>query len=164
MKKEGDIVVLSLHWGGNWGYEIQREEIQFAHRLIESGVDIIHGHSSHHVKGFELYQGRPILYGCGDLLNDYEGIPGYEDYRGDHGLMYFPSMNVATGKLIELRMVPTRIKSLRVNRASAEEVLLIANILNREGKRFGTGVLVSEENILTLIPKISEKRPGSVLP
>ena len=61
-------------------------------------------------------------------------------------------------------MVPTRIKSLRVNRASAEEALLLANILNREGKRFGTGVLVSEENILTLIPKISEMRPGSVLP
>jgi len=32
---------------------------------------------------------RLILYGCGDFLNDYEGIRGYEEYRGDLALMYF---------------------------------------------------------------------------
>ena len=111
------MTLLSVHWGGNWGYEISREEIEFAHRLIESGVDIIHGHSSHHVKGIEIYHDRPILYGCGDFLNDYEGIQGYENYRSDLGLMYFPGMDAATGRLAELKMVPTRIKHLRVNRA-----------------------------------------------
>lgn len=47
VKRPGDLVVLSIHWGGNWGYSIAPEERQFAHRLVdEAGVDVIHGHSS----------------------------------------------------------------------------------------------------------------------
>ncbi|MEX2559185.1 MAG: CapA family protein, partial [Pirellulales bacterium] len=65
----GDIVVASIHWGGNWGYTIPGSERQFARRLIdEAGVAVVHGHSSHHVQGIEVYQDRLILYGCGDFL------------------------------------------------------------------------------------------------
>jgi poly-gamma-glutamate synthesis protein (capsule biosynthesis protein) len=151
VKQERDIVVVSIHWGGNWGYQVPQEEINFAHQLIdEAGVDMIHGHSSHHVKGIEVYQDRPILYGCGDFLNDYEGIGGYEDYRADLGLMYFASMDPSTGKLVQLQMTPTQIKNFKVNRPSREDALWLANILNREGKRFGTRVKWDEGNRLTL--------------
>lgn len=151
MKQEHDIVVASIHWGGNWGYHVPMEEIDFAHLLIdEAGVDIIHGHSSHHVKGIEVYQDRLILYGCGDFLNDYEGIGGYEYYRGDLGLMYFASVDPLTGKLAQLEMAPTQIKYFKVNRASREDALWLANILNREGKKFGTRVELNEDNGLAL--------------
>jgi poly-gamma-glutamate synthesis protein (capsule biosynthesis protein) len=64
VKQEGHIVVVSIHWGGNWGYRAPQEEIDFAHHLIdEARVDIIHGHSSHHVKGIEVYRNKLILYG-----------------------------------------------------------------------------------------------------
>ena len=36
-------------------------------------MDVIHGHSSHHVKAIEVYNGKLVLYGCGDFRNDYEG-------------------------------------------------------------------------------------------
>jgi poly-gamma-glutamate synthesis protein (capsule biosynthesis protein) len=151
VKRPGDIVVFSLHWGGNWGYELSPEETLFAHRLIdEAGVDIVHGHSSHHVKGIEVYQGRLILYGCGDFLNDYEGIEGHEYFRGDLGLMYFAGMDPATGRLVQLHMTPTRIKYFKVNRASRDEARWLADVLNREGKRLGTTVTLSENNALTL--------------
>jgi poly-gamma-glutamate synthesis protein (capsule biosynthesis protein) len=92
VKRPGDIVVLSVHWGDNWGYRIPEAHRTFAHRLIDAGaVDLVHGHSSHHPVGIEVYGGRPILYGCGDFLNDYEGIGGEERYRPDLTLMYFPS-------------------------------------------------------------------------
>jgi poly-gamma-glutamate capsule biosynthesis protein CapA/YwtB (metallophosphatase superfamily) len=150
-KRTGDIVVLSLHWGGNWGYELSPAETRFAHQLIdEAGVDIVHGHSSHHVKGVEVYQDRLILYGCGDFLNDYEGIEGHEYFRGDLGLMYFPGMDPATGKLVMLQMTPTRIKHFKVNRASRDEARWLADVLNREGKKLGTTVDLSENNVLTL--------------
>jgi poly-gamma-glutamate capsule biosynthesis protein CapA/YwtB (metallophosphatase superfamily) len=68
--------------------------------INEAGVDIVHGHSSHHPKGIEVYKNRPILYGCGDFLNDYEGISGYQEYRDDLTLMYFPRMDAASGKLV----------------------------------------------------------------
>jgi len=150
MKQERDTVVVSIHWGGNWGYDVPQEEIDFAHQLIdEAGVDIIHGHSSHHVKGIEVYQERLILYGCGDFLNDYEGIDGYEHYRSDLGLMYFASVDPSSGKLLQLEMTPTQIKYLKLNRASRGDAPWLANILNREGKKFGTRVKLNDDNRLT---------------
>jgi poly-gamma-glutamate synthesis protein (capsule biosynthesis protein) len=42
IKRDGDIVVASIHWGSNWGYMIPRQHTIFSHRLIdEAGVDII---------------------------------------------------------------------------------------------------------------------------
>jgi poly-gamma-glutamate synthesis protein (capsule biosynthesis protein) len=76
-KRPGDVVVLSIHWGENWGYTVSPEHHAFAHTLIdEGGADIVHGHSSHHAKAAEVYRTKLILYGCGDFLNDYEGIGG----------------------------------------------------------------------------------------
>ena len=90
IKRQDDIAVLSIHWGGNWGYGIPQEQQRFAHKVLDlAAVDVIHGHSSHHPKGIEVYRGKPILYGCGDFLNDYEGIAGYEEYRSHLVLMYF---------------------------------------------------------------------------
>ncbi len=152
VKQERDIVVASIHWGGNWGYRVPEEDIDFAHRLIdEAGVDIIHGHSSHHVKGIEVYQDRPILYGCGDFLNDYEGISGYEYYRDDLGLMYFSTVDPSTGRLVKLQMTPTQIKHFKVNRVRRADVSRLADILNREGEKFGTGVELGKDNVLTLL-------------
>ena len=73
----GDVVVVSIHWGSNWGYEVGREQVRFAHRLIDGGVDLVHGHSSHHPRPIEVFRGKLILYGCGDCINDYEGITGH---------------------------------------------------------------------------------------
>jgi poly-gamma-glutamate capsule biosynthesis protein CapA/YwtB (metallophosphatase superfamily) len=151
VKQEGDIIVVSLHWGNNWGYHILRDHIKFAHRLIdEAGVDVIHGHSSHHVRGIDIYKDRLIIYGAGDFLTDYEGISGYEDFRDDLGLMYFVSVDPSTGKLVHMEMSPTQIKNFRVNRASEADALWLRDILNREGKKFGTQVEMNEDNTLTL--------------
>lgn len=150
-RRPGDAVVASLHWGGNWGYEIPREQTEFAHRLIdEGGIDVIHGHSSHHVKGLEVYREKPILYGCGDFLNDYEGISGYEAFRDDLTLMYFVGMDPATGRLVRLRMVPMQIRNFRLNRASEADARWLAAVLNREGKRFGTRVEPADDGSLEL--------------
>ncbi|MGZ3569106.1 MAG: CapA family protein [Thermodesulfobacteriota bacterium] len=152
VKREGDVVIASIHWGRNWGYNTPRKETDFAHQLIDkAGVDIIHGHSSHHVKGIEVYRGRLILYGCGDFLNDYEGIGGNEYYRADLGLMYFASIDPSTGRLIKLVMTPTQIKHFRVNRTSRDDALWLANILNREGEKFNTKAELNEDNLLTLL-------------
>lgn len=150
-KWASDIVVASIHWGGNWGYDVPREQREFAHLLVdEAGVDIIHGHSSHHVKGVEVYKGKLILYGCGDFLNDYEGISGHEIYRADLTLMYFVSTDPSTGKMISLHMTPMQIKRFRLNHASENDALWLKNVLNREGKKFGTSVELSADNMLML--------------
>lgn len=150
-KRPGDLAVVSLHWGGNWGYGIPAQHATFAHRLIdEAGADLIHGHSSHHVLGIEVYRGHPILYGCGDFLTDYEGIEGYESYRDDLGLMYFLRMDPALGTLTRLEMVPTRLKNFRIHRASDAEAQWLEAVLNREGRPFGTRVSRGADNLLIL--------------
>ena len=141
VKKKGDILIASIHWGPNWGYDISPEEVRFAHGLIDAaGMDVIHGHSAHHVKAVEVYHDKLILYGCGDLLNDYEGIGGHEDFRGDLGLMYFAQVDPATGRLLSLDMMPTQVRHFCVNLASPVEAAWLAGVLNREGKKYGTSV------------------------
>src|SRR5207237_5084159 len=109
-QQPGDLIIVSIHWGSNWGYEIPREQIAFAHRLIEEGVAVVHGHSSHHVKAIEVFKGRLILYGCGDFLTDYEGISGYEKFRGDLALMYLIELHSRSGELMSVRLVPMQMR------------------------------------------------------
>jgi poly-gamma-glutamate capsule biosynthesis protein CapA/YwtB (metallophosphatase superfamily) len=151
IKKPGDVVLFSLHWGGNWGYEISKAERLFAHRLIdEAGVDALYGHSSHHFKGIEVYQGKLILYGCGDFINDYEGISGYEQFRDDLTLMYFPSFDPKTGTLMELRLAPMQIKRFRVVHPASDDRAWFTQVLNREGKQFDTEVHADRAGYLSL--------------
>jgi len=151
VRRPGDIVVASIHWGGNFDYAIPPDQMRFAHALIdEAGVAVVHGHSSHHVKGVEVYRDRPILYGCGDFLNDYEGIHGYESYRGDLGLMYFVTVERATGRLRRLDLTPTCIRRFQVRRAAADEAQWLCQVLNRESARFGVSVTRRNDDRLTL--------------
>lgn len=146
-RRPGDIVVVSIHWNGNWGYGVPRAHVRFAHRLIEGGVDLIHGHSSHHPRPIEVYRGRLVLYGSGDLLDDYEGITGYEEFRGDLVLLYFPTLDRA-GRLLRLRMSPVRIHRMRLNRASLEEAEWLRDTLERVSGEFGAAVALADGRLV----------------
>ncbi|NOR43570.1 MAG: poly-gamma-glutamate biosynthesis protein, partial [Gammaproteobacteria bacterium] len=122
-----------------------------AHGLIdEANVDIVHGHSSHHPKGIEVYRNKPIIYGCGDFLNDYEGISGYEQYRDDLGLMYFVTLNALTGELVRFQLVPTQIKQFHVNHATQTDAKWLADILNREGRELNTQVKLNDDKTMNV--------------
>jgi poly-gamma-glutamate synthesis protein (capsule biosynthesis protein) len=139
-KQPGDVTIASVHWGGNWGYEIPPEQTDFAHRRIECGVDVVHGHSSHHAKAIEVYRDRLILYGCGDFISDYEGIPGYEEYQGELRLMYLAQLDRTDGRLVQAQVIPLRSRRLRLERAAEKEAAWMCDLLNREGAAFGTSL------------------------
>jgi poly-gamma-glutamate capsule biosynthesis protein CapA/YwtB (metallophosphatase superfamily) len=149
-KRPGDVTVASIHWGGNWGYEIPAEQIRFAHRLVEEGVDIVHGHSSHHVKAIEVYRDRLILYGCGDFLDDYEGITGHERFRGDLRLMYLVTVDPGSGRLAGVRLVPMQVLRFRLCRAFEADARWLCDHLNGLGTPFGTHVKLEDDHSLTL--------------
>lgn len=137
-KQPRDVAVGSIHWGGNWGYEIPNEHRRFAHDLIDrAGIDLVYGHSSHHPKAIEVYRDRLILYGCGDFLDDYEGITGYETFRDDLVLMYFPGLERGTGRFVQLEMVPLQIRNLRLNHPTSSDRDWLQERLDRECRRFG---------------------------
>lgn len=149
-RRPGDVVLVSIHWGGNWGYEIPTDQIRFAHRLVEEGVDLVHGHSSHHVKGLEVYRDRLILYGCGDFLDDYEGITGYEAFRGDLRLMYLVTLEPGAGRLAAARLVPLHVRRFRLHRASDADARWLGDLLNRLGTPFGTRVETEGDRSMVL--------------
>lgn len=143
-REPGDIIVVSIHWGSNWGHEIPPEQRAFAHELIRLGAcDILHGHSSHHARAAEIYRGKLILYGCGDFINDYEGIAGHEEYRGDLPAMYLADVNEADGTLEALTIVLFQMHRFQLRRASPEDVRWFQSTLNRYshglGVRFSLG-------------------------
>lgn len=64
---EGDLLVASIHWGPNWGYEIPLEHRVLAHELIDAaGFAIVHGHSSHarEQQDSAFMECRPTAAGC----------------------------------------------------------------------------------------------------
>jgi len=151
VKKPGDLVIVSIHWGGNWGYGIPDAHRRFAHALVDNaGADLVHGHSSHHPKPLELYRGHLILYGCGDFITDYEGITGYESFRGDLVLMYLPELRMTNGTLARLTMVPYQIRQFRLNRTEYRDAQWLRDVLNRECRRFDRIVRLDELRQLQL--------------
>ena len=149
--KPGDVVIVSIHWGKNWGYEIPGAQREFAHELIDAGAaHIVHGHSSHHPKGIEVYRDRLILYGCGDFMNDYEGITGHEAFRGALVLGYFATVDTASGALTELTMVPFQTVRFQLKRARGSDPAWLQRRLEAASAGLGTRVELTSGSALGL--------------
>jgi len=116
-------------------------------------VSVIHGHSSHHAKALEVYRDRLILYGCGDFLNDYEGIRGFEKYRDDLALTYFIDVTTTDGSVCGIEIIPLSIKQMRLARASTADVEWIRATLDTESRRFATDVVTAAPGRLTVSAK-----------
>ncbi|MBC5991891.1 CapA family protein [Pontibacter sp. SD6] len=151
VKQRGDLVVFSVHWGGNWGYDVPPNHQNFARQLIDkAGVDLVHGHSSHHPMGMEVYKGKLIIYGAGDFITDYEGIGGHEMYRGDLTLMYFPKIDPVTGQLHSMKMVPMQVRRFKLNYATAPDTKWLLSTLNRECHKLGTSINLNQDGSFSL--------------
>jgi poly-gamma-glutamate capsule biosynthesis protein CapA/YwtB (metallophosphatase superfamily) len=65
LRAQVDVVVASCHWG------LGREPLQYmteiARAAIDAGADVVMGHGPHYSLPVELYNGRPIFYGLGNL-------------------------------------------------------------------------------------------------
>ncbi|CAG6399053.1 CapA family protein [Streptomyces cocklensis] len=141
VKRVGDVVVVSVHWGSNWGYLLPGEQTRFAHALVDGGVDVVHGHSSHHPRSVEVYRGRLVLHGCGDFVDDYEGITGYEEYRADLRLAFLVTLASDSGLLTGLRMVPLRSRRMRLEAATPTDREWLLGTLDRVSR----GVRITQE-------------------
>lgn len=146
------LLIVSIHWGPNWGYEIPSHQREIARHLIDqAAVDVVFGHSSHHPTGIEVHNGRPILYGCGDLVNDYEGIVGHDRFRPDLRVAYFLDFDPHTKCLRELELVPFVTKQFRLEWASGEDTDWLAARLTEESQRLGTRFEVTGDRSLLAI-------------
>ncbi|MGR9036679.1 MAG: CapA family protein, partial [Gammaproteobacteria bacterium] len=127
-RRQGDITIASIHWGRNWVREIPANHRKLARHLIKyAGVDLVHGHSSHHPLGMETYRGKLIMYGCGDLINDYEGHPNYRPLKNYLGALYFVDLDAGTGNIKGLIWHAIQRRRFRLETPSQEDIAWLSH-------------------------------------
>ncbi len=69
LREKVDVLVVALHKGvGHVPAVVQMYERQVARAAIEAGADIVVGHHAHILRGIEVYKGKPIFHGLGNLV------------------------------------------------------------------------------------------------
>ena len=61
MKIRENVDIINFFIGREDSFEVTEEQKEFAHNLIDDGVDIILGHHPHKFQGIEIYEGKPIV-------------------------------------------------------------------------------------------------------
>jgi len=72
------------------------------------------------MKGIEIYHGKPILYGCGDFIDDYAVD---STYRNDLGFAYFITLDLSSKSMERIELIPSRIeffRSMRLEKNSSD--------------------------------------------
>ena len=85
------------------------------------------------------------MYGCGDTIDDYEGISTYESFRHELRLLYFASVDECV-----LRMLPMRMRRMRLERAPDPDAEWLRASLAEMSRAFGTRVERTADGVLTV--------------
>ncbi|TLM72187.1 MAG: CapA family protein, partial [Actinobacteria bacterium] len=67
-----DFVLVSMHWGDEYQYDANDEQVRDAHRLVNAGADMVLAHHPHVIQGIERYKGALIAYSLGDFVFDHD--------------------------------------------------------------------------------------------
>ena len=140
LRPQVDCVICTIHWGPNMRKEPPKYFRDFAHRLIDAGVDIFHGHSSHIFQGVEIYRGKVIFYDTGDFIDDYYVDPLLRNDRS-----FFFTVEAAKERLLSIRLTPTRIGNCQVNLATGTDKAAILAQMKDLSAAFGTILIEDEE-------------------
>jgi len=150
IKTDHDIAIASIHWGDNWGYGVNPAQFEFAQKLIDqAGIDAVHGHSSHHPKQIALHRGRPIMFGCGDLLNDYEGIRGREEFRPDLVAIY--RLVIDSARVCAITILPFRIRRFRLEQVPFVDAEWLGRRISQHSRAFGTVWIPEPDGTLRVV-------------
>lgn len=139
-KEKAGLVIASAHWGPNWGYKPAPAHIPFGHELIDSGADIVFGHSCHVFQGIEIYKGRPIIYSAGNFIDDY-AVDEIE--RNDESFIFM--VKARDGRITGLDLYPTVIDEFKANLAFTPRAELIAAKMKNLCLGFNTHALWNED-------------------
>ena len=108
------LLIVSAHWGANWGSAVPSGHRTLAHALVDAGADVVYGHSPHIFRGVEIYRNRPIIYSAGDFLDDYAVDPVE---RNDQSFIFLLDTDGTTHRA--LRLHPTLIVDFQARLAGA---------------------------------------------
>ena len=68
LRQQGaEVVIVSIHWGGEGKYKPFAHQITKAHTVIDAGADLIFGHHPHVLQPIEYYNDGVICYSLGNF-------------------------------------------------------------------------------------------------
>jgi len=135
IRKKVDFLITTIHWGPNMQQRPSQEFINFAHAIIDSGVDILHGHSAHVFQGIEVYHNKLILYDTGDFVDDY-AVNSL--LRNDQGILFI--VTVAKSGIKKIKLIPLLISNFQVNHAPSLHKKEILDRVKKLSAPFGTKI------------------------
>lgn len=148
VRSETDLLVVSVHWGPNWGHEPPPEHIGFGRALIDAGADAVFGHSGHVFRGIEIYRQRPIIYCAGDFIDDY-AVDEVE--RNDRSMIF--TLQYDQGSLSKIRLYPTVIRDFQARLAQGPEAEWIGRKMQQLCADLATSSLwLRDEQCLEIVP------------
>ncbi len=141
LKSEVDVLIALVQWGSSRP-EPTDTYTQFAHRLIDHGVDIIHGESDHVYLGVENYNGKLIIYDSGDfveimLANEKQSIP--------RSFIY--SVELEKTSIKQVTLTPVLMQENQLQLARGQSKIEALNLMQTISKNLST--TVSDEGIIT---------------
>jgi len=133
VRNKVDILIATIHWGPNMRSKPSPDFINFAHQMIDVGIDIIHGHSAHVTQGIEIYKNKIIMYDTGDFVDDYAVD---SDLRNDLSFLF--KIAIENKKIKEVNLIPVKIGNMQVNIAVGNDKKLIVDRMIKFSKELGT--------------------------
>lgn len=146
LKKQADVVIVTIHWGPNMRQRPPQHFKHFARELMDSGADIFHGHSAHIFQGVEIYHRKVIFYDTGDYVDDYYVDPFL---RNDQS--FFFTVEVTKNGVVGVRLFPTLISNCQVNLAKRSDKTHAIERMTLLSKEFHTDLMEEDDSLVAKI-------------
>lgn len=65
-RKNADFVLVYVHWGTEYSYELEEVQLTTGKEYLDAGADAVIGAHTHCLQGMEYYDGKPIIYSLGN--------------------------------------------------------------------------------------------------
>lgn len=151
-KTKCDFLIVSPHWGPNFGYEVEPIYVSWAHSIIKAGADMVFGHSGHIPRGIEIYKQKPIIYSAGDFIDDYAIS---EEEPNDEGFIYILELEGTTP--VALQIHPIVIARFQASFAGRRAPRIAARVLQLS-ENFGTSGLFNNDTHIVTIKMHGERK------
>lgn len=97
-KKDGQTVLVSIHWGDELIDRPNQVQRQWASQLLDAGATLIAGHHAHVVQGIYQKSGRLAIYGLGNFI--------FDSWCRRTSWSVILSVTIECGKICDYQIIP----------------------------------------------------------
>ena len=123
--EQADLVIVSVHWGGEYQASPSRRQRAIARTLTDAGAGLIIGHGPHVVQRVEWIEETLVAYSLGNFLFD-------QLYPADCRWAAILRVTVQGDRVVAVEALPTVVRQGRVSPAGAAAAAFVRARLNLE--------------------------------